>query len=602
MSTEVRESEIKFKNKWRMLRSPPETPPRDNPSETPLEFDIESDQSEASSGNQELNHVNPNSIWENFNWKSPFLIIPPMFIHQLGASMGGSAFSQFLILTVCKQLGDSDDARAAGAWPKLGLSETNLNTTHNLEYERNYFWNQTLLFSESGNGLPDYKTCASRNKVVSQTAAWSQIIGLVSSVPAFLLLPLMGRLVDRLGRRTMVIVPILAAILDSIFVLGVAFADMSLWFLVVSNLIQGFMGGYGVLMMAGYAFIADTSTPANRTQTLLIMDVVSFIAFTLGPFLGGMLYRKTGLITVYIITLSLDVMALLYFYFVLPETLKQTNGPLAQSTNRRPSRSSSSNIEAIIDEPIAPLLWNHFLKSWAGSLDILSTPGRGNSLLILALVQALSGMAAAGYEFSFFLYPAQRFGWDAYDYGVYSMAKSFCRLFYLSLVLPALLRSIGKASNLVVKTRYELGIIRYGYFMFCFGLICHGLASEGWMFYPLMLFYTGGSIAGPTIRGISSRSVPESSQGSLFAAFGLLQYGTSLISEVFIPFVYRGLVSINKPEYMFFVQASFWAMALFLSAYLKESRTCWDCGKCRANRRGPTLSASSCKSTRYAWY
>ncbi|KAJ3028410.1 UNVERIFIED_CONTAM: hypothetical protein HDU68_001741 [Siphonaria sp. JEL0065] len=527
--------------------TPPDTPPRGE-----RVFDIESTSALSNEEDGDDREGNVKAWWDPSGWKvSPFVIIPPMFIHKLGGSFGGSAFAQFLILTVCKQLGEptANSTTAANAW--LNSTSTYNNT---LNASRNPLF---ILSQESGSGeLPDYKTCASRSDVQSTTAQWSQIIGLISSVPAFLLLPLMGRLIDRLGRRTMMIIPVVATIIDSISVLSVAYADLSLWAIVFSNLLQGLMGGYGVLIMAGYAFIADTSTAANRTQAFLLLDITSFIAFTLGPFFGGVLYRKTGLITVYIIVLVMDIFALLYLYFVMPETVK---------TAQRRVRANQT-----ISEPISSLLWNHLVKSWTGCLDILNTPGRGNSLLILALVQAMSSMAAAGYEYTFFFYPAQKFGWDAYDYGVYSMSKSFCRLFYLSIILPSLLRSFAKTSNLVVKTRYELMIIRYGYFMFCFGLICHGLATEGWMFYPLMLFYTGGSMAGPAIRGIASRSVPESSQGSLFAAFELLQNGTSLISEVFIPFIYRALVKMDTPEYMFFVQASFWAVALYFTSYLKS--------------------------------
>ncbi|KAJ3230112.1 hypothetical protein HDU81_004764 [Chytriomyces hyalinus] len=96
------------------------------------------------------------------------------------------------------------------------------------------------------------------------------------------------------------------------------------------------------------------------------------------------------------------------------------------------------------------------------------------------------------------------------------------------------------------------------------------MASEGWMFYPLLLIYAAGTIAGPTIRGIVSRSVPQSSQGSLFASLELLQSGAYIASQLVLPTIYRGLVYMKTPESMFYVQAGFWAVALYLSVYLKS--------------------------------
>ncbi|KAJ3075643.1 hypothetical protein HDU98_007327 [Podochytrium sp. JEL0797] len=415
--------------------------------------------------------------------------------------------------------------------------------------------------------IPDYKTCASRPDVQTQTAIWSQLISLASSIPAFLLIPLMGRLVDRWGRKTMLVMFTFTAILDSVSVLAVGNWNLSLWLLVFSNLIQGVMGGYVVLVMAAYAFIADTSTLANRTQTFLALEILTFVSLALGPYFGGLLYRKTGLLTVYTFSLVLDVAAVLYFIFLVPESFKPNLRTRRNSTTSLATEGSPTTRDS---ETGVKSLWKHFSKSWKSSLNVLKTPGRGKSLMMLVLISATSSMAAAGYEFTFFYYPAQKFGWDAYDAGFYSMCKSFCRLFYLSLVLPALLKWFATSSNLVTKTRRELGLIRYAYFIFSFGLICHGLATEGWMFFPLLIFYTGGSMARPTIRGIASRSISESSQGALFAAFELLQNGTSLISELFIPAIYRAFVQMDTPEYMFFVQAGFWAVALWLTVYLKS--------------------------------
>ncbi|KAJ3230115.1 hypothetical protein HDU81_004767 [Chytriomyces hyalinus] len=373
----------------------------------------------------------------------------------------------------------------------------------------------------------------------------------------------MGRLVDTLGRKTMMALPIAASVLHALSVIIIASTGISLYFLVAVKFVAGFMGGYTLLMMAVYAFIADTTSVGDRTQTFLTLDTCVFIAFMFGPITGGIIDRNFGLLTVFALIAFLDLLVLAYTIFLLPETLH-----LGTQTTHHPIPELQTTHDARTPESVN--LWSNFLQSWSGCLDILSTPGRGTSLFILGLMTAVNGLGSAGYSYLFYFYPSQKFGWDAYDFGVYAMVKSLCRMFFLSIVLPLLLRTFVHGQEMIKKTRAELTIIRVGYLLYAVGLICHAFATEGWMFFPLILVYTSGTIAGPTIRGIVSRAVAPTSQGKLFAALELLQGGTSLFSHLVVPGVYRLLVGIRKPQYMFFVQASFWTVSLGLTMYLKS--------------------------------
>ncbi|KAJ3401506.1 hypothetical protein HDU80_005950 [Chytriomyces hyalinus] len=478
---------------------------------------------------------------------SPLLVIPPLFLYMFGATLGGSPFTQFVIVRVCESIGD----------PLGALSPAN-NTSG---------WAHMTSNHSNFLDMPDYKHCAARSDVQAQAAMWDQFIALANGIPAFLLIPLMGQLVDRLGRKTLMVMPILSAILDAFVVIFVASRGGSLWMVVLSNMVQGFLGGYSLFMMCSYAFIGDTSTTFERTQTFLIVDVFAFIAFSVGPVVGGAIHRSFGILQVYLIILFMELSALAYVLLMLPESLKVSSSNRSMASAWARSETENNNNS---NNTVYGTFFRKFLKSWMGCLDVLATPGRGSSLLVLALVTATAEMAVAGYTYIFFFYPAQRFGWDAQDVGIYTMIKQICRVFYLSVVLPILLRVFVTGKNLVSKTRAELTIIRFGYFMYAFGLACHAMASEGWMFYPLLLIYAAGTIAGPTIRGIVSRSVPQSSQGSLFASLELLQSGAYIASQLVLPTIYRGLVFLETPESMFYVQAGFWALALYLSVYLKS--------------------------------
>ncbi|KAJ3236588.1 hypothetical protein HDU78_004531 [Chytriomyces hyalinus] len=491
------------------------------------------------------------SVSDIFSKPSAWLIIPPMLIHVAGASLGGAPMNQFMILAVCQR---------KPAPPTLHSYSTGF--THSQSNSTITAWRFSKKFEVSDN-LPTYGECVARSDVQERAALFNQLFSLAYDIPSFILIPLMGRLVDTLGRKTMMALPIAASVLHALSVIIIASTGISLYFLVAVKFVAGFMGGYTLLMMAVYAFIADTTSVGERTQTFLTLDTCVFISFMFGPITGGIIDRNFGLLTVFAIIAFLDLLVLAYTIFLLPETLH-----LGAQTIHQPIPELSSTEGA--RDPERVNMWSNFLQSWSGCLDILSTPGRGTSLLILGLMTAVNGLGSAGYSYLFYFYPSQKFGWDAYDFGVYAMVKSLCRMFYLSIVLPLLLRTFVLGQETIKKTRAELTIIRVGYLLYAVGLICHAFATEGWMFFPLVFIYTSGTIAGPTIRGIVSRAVAPTSQGKLFAALELLQGGTSLFSNLVVPGVYRLLVGIRKPHYMFFVQASFWTVSLGLTMYLKS--------------------------------
>ncbi|KAJ3143139.1 hypothetical protein HK100_008258 [Physocladia obscura] len=494
----------------------------------------------------------PFSVLQPNSWRwniqktvaNPLMVIVPLFFHVLAGGFGGFPVAQFFVLAVCAELGP----------PDRSPPQVNFSISVDLPDD-------------------DYKACAARADVQTRLASWNQTFALTYEIPAFFLIPLMGLLVDRLGRKTMMAIPIFSSILHSCAVVLVSTFNLSLWYFVAVKFVQGFLGGFALLGIAINGFIADTCPVAQRTQTFLTLEIAMFTAMAIGPVAGGFLYRveyivlpQIGLYPIFVSILCTDVMLCLYIVFLLPETLKLPSSAQADG---------EAEIEVVFSEETPEsffaVAFRNFVDSWRGSLDILTTPGRGSSLKVLALIAAVSSVAMSGYGFMFSNYPAQKFGWDAYDFGVYALCKTVCRLFYLSVGFPIFLKYfVGKRNSIVDKTRAELTLVRYGFFTNLIGLICHGLAREAWVFFPLLLYYTSSNISGPTLRSMLSRSVPASSQGSLFAALELLQSGMGLISQVFMPAIYRFLVRIDMPHIIFFVVASIWAVALLLTAWLKS--------------------------------
>jgi len=99
------------------------------------------------------------------------------------------------------------------------------------------------------------------------------------SMVQFLLAPFWGRLSDSFGRRNILLIGFLgSALAHFYFAFSTDFEDI-----VVSRLLAGFFGGN---IVTASAYIADITSPKNRSKNLGLIGMAFGAGFTLGPSLG----------------------------------------------------------------------------------------------------------------------------------------------------------------------------------------------------------------------------------------------------------------------------------------------------------------------------
>lgn len=108
------------------------------------------------------------------------------------------------------------------------------------------------------------------------------MLGAAYSLMQFLFIPFWGRLSDRIGRRPVLLVSILA---NAIGMTGLALADsMPLLFAA-----RCFSGAATANIAVAQAYIADITTPATRARGMGLIGMAFGLGFILGPFVGGVL-------------------------------------------------------------------------------------------------------------------------------------------------------------------------------------------------------------------------------------------------------------------------------------------------------------------------
>jgi MFS family permease len=129
----------------------------------------------------------------------------------------------------------------------------------------------------------------------------------------FLSAPWWGRLSDRIGRRPVILASLIATAISYV-VFGLA---TSLPVLFASRIFAGISGG---VIPTTMAYIADTTTPANRTKGMGLIGAAFGLGFIFGPALGGILSRY-GYAVPSFAAAGFALLSALFAFVFLPESL-----------------------------------------------------------------------------------------------------------------------------------------------------------------------------------------------------------------------------------------------------------------------------------------
>ncbi len=140
----------------------------------------------------------------------------------------------------------------------------------------------------------------------------------IYSLFQFIFGPFWGTLSDRLGRRPIILVSILVTALSYVLI---GFSD-SILLLFISRSLSG-VGSANI--SAANAYIADISTPENRTKNMGMIGAAFGLGFIFGPIIGGYLFKDFGMMGVGLFTAGLCVINLIMAWFLLPESLTVFN-------------------------------------------------------------------------------------------------------------------------------------------------------------------------------------------------------------------------------------------------------------------------------------
>ncbi|MBC8132712.1 MAG: MFS transporter [Deltaproteobacteria bacterium] len=186
------------------------------------------------------------------------------------------------------------------------------------------------------------------------------LTGAVYSLMQFLLVPIWGRLSDRIGRRPVLLASIAATAAGMVFL---GFADT----LVLLFLARLWSGAATANIAVAQAYIADVTPPEGRARGMGLIGMAFGLGFIFGPFVGGLLAQvpimgRPGALPAFVAA-GLSLVNLVFAFVTLPESLPREKRGGATGTGhlRRSPLDFAATRQALAHPDIGRALGINFL-------------------------------------------------------------------------------------------------------------------------------------------------------------------------------------------------------------------------------------------------
>ncbi len=335
---------------------------------------------------------------------------------------------------------------------------------------------------------------------LGQAALWGGILAAIFAVMQFLFGPVIGGLSDRFGRRPVLLIALVVMAFDYVLM---AVAG-TIWLLVIGRIIGGITAA---TQSTASAYMADISKPEDKSANFGLIGAAFGMGFVLGPLMGGLL-AEYGTRAPFWAAAVLAGANAIFGYFALPETVTDRI--------RRPFSLRRAN----------PL---------GAFKHIGQLPGLGR----------LMGMSFI-YGIAFFVYPSiwayfgkLQFGWGPGMIGLSLGAFGIGIAIVQGVLIRPILARIGERNAVLLGLGVDV-----------VAFVALGFVTNGWIALALTPLTALGSIAGPALQGIMSRTAPDDQQGELQGALTSINAVASIAAPLAMTQVFFYFTHENAPIYL----------------------------------------------------
>jgi MFS transporter, DHA1 family, tetracycline resistance protein len=335
---------------------------------------------------------------------------------------------------------------------------------------------------------------------IGAAALWGGVLATVFAAMQFLFGPTLGSLSDRYGRRPVLIISLV--IMALIYVL-MALAQM-IWLLLVGRIIGGITAA---TQATSAAYMADISRPEEKAANFGLIGAAFGMGFIFGPLIGGVL-AEYGTRAPFWAAAVLAAANAVFGYYVLPET--------------------------VTDRIRRPFDWRR-----ANPLGALRNIGALPGLKRLLLISFV-------YTVAFFVYPgvwayfgAERFGWGPGMIGLSLAVFGVGIAVVQGLLIRPIIKRIGERRAVTLGLGVDVA-----------AFVALGFVTNGWIALALTPLTALGSIAGPALQGIMSRTAADNQQGELQGTISSINAVATIVAPLLVTQTFWFFTTPDAPVYL----------------------------------------------------
>uniref|UniRef100_A0A1A9VRP7 Major facilitator superfamily (MFS) profile domain-containing protein n=1 Tax=Glossina austeni TaxID=7395 RepID=A0A1A9VRP7_GLOAU len=352
-------------------------------------------------------------------------------------------------------------------------------------------------------------------KMVAHMVAWKTVI---QSVFPCLLILFWGSWSDRHHRRKpCILIPIVGEFLATVgLMLCVFFENTPMEAAGLSEAIfPALTGGWFVMLMGVFSYIADITTEEERTLRIGILNVCFSVGVPIGTALSGVLLKKIGFYGVFSISATLYMISLVYGFLILPEPRAKCK---PSDEKEKEKEKKKSLLADFFDK-------NHVLETFQVAFKKGANKRRKRVILLMVVVMVVIG-PIYGEMNVMYLFTRYRFNWSEVEYSIFNT-------FAVVTSLIGVLFCVGILSHKLKLDDALVGVISSTSKILS-GFV-YAFATVSWHMYvgAVVEIFNGTSFI--AMRSMATKLVSKDELGKVNSLFG--------VAEALMPVVYAPMYS-----------------------------------------------------------
>ncbi|KAG9087030.1 hypothetical protein FRC07_012928, partial [Ceratobasidium sp. 392] len=378
---------------------------------------------------------------------SPWWLLPIVTVTAFLYAATIAPRTELLIKLACNELHPTWDLVSNATVTHNNTTSSSSHVTRQLPVPLHFVQRPAPLKKRLHIATPGTNIMCSDDVAVQQAVAkLNTAISTTSGILSVLTTGWWTQLSDRVGRvRIITLSALSGTMVDLVFVLVVRNSEQfpgGYHLLVLSNMIDGLLGGFSTAIAISHAYVSDCVPSTERSRWFSLWSGIIFGGMAFGPSLGSLITGFTqNIMVIFYINVVFDAIYTIFVAFILPESMSpEALRSASESRKLAESHSKSSWWRETIGKlltVVAPLTM--FLPR------VVSRSGSRKRYdwnpTFVGLAFALHATNSGSYSFKY-QYALKAFAWSSTQMGNWLSLLGFTRALHLVVVLPLILKAL----------------------------------------------------------------------------------------------------------------------------------------------------------------